>query len=210
MKGVLSMLRHGVDAKNKTNKGKKLWRTVTRSVATVVTALLIAGAAPALAHAAPAQSQNLWGLGVSNAAVSKDVLEKAMGRNFQAVGIYTQLSDSLYPNAMAKQAASDGATIYLNINSWTLVGNKKVPYMFSEYQKGTYDGYLQKWVDDLKAFGYDKTYLTFTHEPTVDSGAQPYCGTAAEYVKAYDYVYHYFRDHGVTYPWVWWMVASSF
>src|SRR5439155_24102136 len=49
-----------------------------------------------------------------------------------------------------------------------------------------------------------------THEPSADTASQPRCGTATEYVRAYDYVYHYFRNHGITYPFLWWMTGSSF
>ena len=158
----------------------------------------------------PGGDGTLWGLGVSNAAVDQDKLEQAMGQTFQAIGIYSMLTGNNYPTSSARRSASADADIYININSWRLVGSRKVCYPYSNYVNHDYDAYLQKWVNDLQAFNYPNTYLTFTHEPTVKSDAQPGCGSASEYRQAYDYVFHYFRNHGVTYPFVWWMVASSF
>src|SRR5439155_2704821 len=152
----------------------------------------------------------LWGLGVSNSALDPDALQNAMGRTFEAQGVYVPLTGSGYPIASAQTAANNGARIYLNINSRHVVGTRKVCYAFANYPNHDYDAYLQNWVDDLQAFGYENTYITFTHEPSADTASQPRCGTATEYVRAYDYVYHYFRNHGITYPFVWWMVASSF
>jgi hypothetical protein len=133
-----------------------------------------------------------------------------MGRTFQAQGVYTPLSGWNYPIASAQTTADNGGRIYLNINSWHVVSGKKICYAYANYVNHDYDAYLQKWVNDLQAFGYDNTAITFTHEPTASSGSQPSCGTAAEYVQAFNYVFHYFRNHGITYPFVWWMVASSF
>jgi hypothetical protein len=193
-------------------------------------ALLVAGLAPGALASAPGHGpkppddpgrkynqqppqgggDTLWGLGVSNSAVNQDGLERAMGHTFQAIGIYAPMTGSNYPTTSAKRSANDHADIYININSWRLVGSKKVCYPYSNYVHHDYDAYLQKWVNDIQAFNYPNTYLTFTHEPTVKSEAQPGCGTAGEYQTAFDYVVRYFRNHGVTYPFVWWMVASSF
>src|SRR5262249_59880495 len=115
-----------------------------------------------------------------------------------------------YPVSWAQEAANNGTRIYLNITSWRYVGDKKVCYPYANYTSHTYDAYLQYWVNSILAFGYPNTYITFNHEPSVMSGAQPNCGTGAQYADAYDYVFHYFRNHGVTNPFVWWMVASSF
>jgi hypothetical protein len=195
-------------------------RIAGRFVQTLLTATLVAGLTPGAVVASAAsshrpepaaqQAESLWGLGVSNAAVDPDGLQRSMGRTFQAIGIYAPLTGTSYPTSSARRSAQDGADVYVNINSWRLVGGKKVCYRFADYPSHTYDAYLQRWVDDLRAFDYDRTYLTFTHEPTVTRDAQPGCGTPADYVKAYDYVVRYFRSHGVTYPFVWWMVASSF
>lgn len=198
----------------------RLPRAAGRSLAMLLTALLVAGLSPtAFAGSPPAgqrsrqadeQHDSLWGLGVSNAAVDPEGLQRSMGRTFQAIGIYSQLTGMDYPTASARRSAQDGADIYLNINSWRLVDGVKVCYPFAKYPSHTYDAYLQQWVNALRSFDYDRTFLTFTHEPTVEREAQPGCGSAAAYIAAYDYVYRYFRSHGVTYPFVWWMVASSF
>jgi hypothetical protein len=152
----------------------------------------------------------LWGLGVSNSAVDPHGLEGDMGKSFAAQGEYTPLSGWSYPFGSVLDAKDAGARVYLNINSWHVVGGKKVCYPFKNYASGAYDSMLQNWVNELQAFGYDDTFITFTHEPTAHSSSQPSCGTSSDYISAYDYVYHYFRNHGVTYPFIWWMVASSF
>jgi hypothetical protein len=162
-----------------------------------------------VAPAAPG-TDSLWGLAVSNSAVDPDALQEAMGRTFQAQGVYTPLTGWNYPIASAQTTKDNGGRIYLNINSWHVVSGKKVCYRYANYTSHAYDAYLQKWVNDLQAFDYDNTAITFTHEPTASSASQPSCGTAAEYVVAFDYVFHYFRDHGISYPFIWWMVASSF
>jgi hypothetical protein len=204
-------------------------RRVVRLVSVAAAALLVAGLAPEALAGSPGHGPKppqdpgrrynqqpppggdaLWGLGVSNAAIDQDGLEQAMGRTFQAIGIYMPMTGGNYPTSSARRSASDSAQVYININSWRLVGSKKVCYPYANYVHHDYDAYLQKWVNDLQAFNYANTYLTFTHEPTVKSDAQPGCGTAADYQQAFDYVFHYFRNHGITYPFVWWMVASSF
>ena len=192
-----------------------------------VTATILAPTAPALAGApskgpgprsGPTPPQNpppppadpLWGLAVRNSAEDPSALEADMGKAFEAQGEYTPLSRWNYPFGPVLDARDAGARIYLNINSWHVVGNAKVCYPYRNYRNGTYDSMLQRWVNELQAFNYADTFITFTHEPTAHSPQQPGCGTAAEYVQAYDYVFHYFRSHGITYPFVWWMVASSF
>jgi hypothetical protein len=157
-----------------------------------------------------AGSAPLWGLAVSNTAVKPGVLESAMGQPFEAQGEYTPMSGWSYPFGSVQRAADNGARIYLNITSWHEVGGKKVCYPFRNYPSGQYDGMLLGWVNKLKAFDYADTFLTFNHEPTAGSPQQPSCGTAAQYKVAYDYVFGYFRHHGITYPFVWCMVASSF
>ena len=62
-------------------------------------------------------------------------------------------------------AQCGGARIYLNINSRHVVGTRKVCYAFANYPNHDYDAYLQNWVDDLQAFGYENTYCRFLLPP---------------------------------------------
>jgi hypothetical protein len=233
---VLLRFEHGSGARVVSNRhapnrgaGSRI-RTVVRLVSVAAAALLVAGLAPVAQAGSPGHGPKapenpgrrynqdppqggpdpLWGIGVVNGAVDQDELQDAMGQTFQAEGIYMPLSGWNYPTADANRSKNNGARVYININSWRHVGSKKICYPYTNYLHHDYDAYLQKWVNDLLAFNYADTYLTFTHEPTVQSEAQPHCGTSAQYVQAFDYVFHYFRNHGVTYPFVWWMVASSF
>jgi hypothetical protein len=155
-------------------------------------------------------ADSLWGLGVANSALDPNGLEEAMGRTFEAQGVYSKLTGEAYPSPYALNAEKDGARIYLNINSWHLVGTTKVCYPYKNYASHNYDAYLQNWVNALQAFDYDDTFITLNHEPTAHRAEQPSCGNAGEYVQAYDYVFHYMRNHGITYPFVWWMTASAF
>jgi hypothetical protein len=215
---------HQIHAARRSSAGVRRRTLLSALLAGLVAAALVAPMTPALAGASgnglsdsgqassadSASTSPLWGLGVSNSAVDPGPLQSDMGKSFQAQGEYTPLSGWSYPFGSVLAAKDAGARIYLNINSWHVVGGKKVCYPFKNYASGTYDSMLQNWVNELQAFNYDDTFITFTHEPTAHSPQQPSCGTGAEYDSAYDYVYHYFRDHGVTYPFVWWMVASSF
>ena len=161
--------------------------------------------------ATSATSSPLWGLGVSNSALNPNALQSAMGMTFQAQGEYTTLTGNSYPFSSVQTAANNGARILLNINSWHIVNGKWICYPYSNYPSGMYDGALQAWVDDLQAFNYADTFVTFTHEPTAaHSVVGSSCGTPAQYVTAWEYVYHYFRAHGITYPFIWWMTGSSF
>src|SRR5207247_142848 len=92
----------------------------------------------------------LWGLGVSNSAVDPDALQSAMGRTFQAQGVYTPLTGWSYPIASAQTTADNGGRIYININSWHVVAGQKVCYRYANYASHAYDAYLQKWVNDLQ------------------------------------------------------------
>jgi hypothetical protein len=151
-----------------------------------------------------------WGLGFINSAVDKNALVNAMGRPFGASGLYAPLTGWTFPTDEAQRVADDGGLLYLNINSWQLVGDTKVCYSYKSVAAGAEDAMLQTWVDQLATFSYPNIILTFTHEPTAHNSSQPGCGTPAEYVAAYDHVWTYFHNHGATYPWVWTMVASSF
>ncbi len=133
-----------------------------------------------------------------------------MGRSFASRGEYDQLLGGGYPSKGVSDARAEGATVYLNINSYHLVNGVKTCYPFADVAAGAEDALLQPWVTDLKAYDYPRTILTFHHEPTAGSPSQPNCGTAPEYVAAFDHVFTYFRSHGITYPFAWTMVASAF
>jgi len=133
-----------------------------------------------------------------------------MGRPFASRGEYYPLSGGRYPDQGVSDARAEGATVYLNINSYHLVNGVKTCYPFADVAAGTEDELLQTWVTELMAYDYPNTILTFHHEPTASSSSQPSCGTAAEYVAAFDHVFTYFRSHGISYPFAWTMVASSF
>ena len=151
-----------------------------------------------------------WGLGFINSAVDQKMLVTAMGRPFGASGLYAPLTGWNFPIDAARQVAANGGLLYLNINSWRSVGTKKTCYPYRDVAAGRDDALLQTWVDQLTSFDYANVILTFTHEPTAHNPSQPGCGTAAEYVAAFDHVHTYFTTHGITYPWVWTMVAASF
>ena len=127
----------------------------------------------------PPSANPLWGLGVANSAVSSKALQADMGKSFEAQGEYTPLSGWSYPFGSVLDAKDAGARIYLNINSWHVVNDKKICYPFKNYPAGTYDSMLQNWVNELQAFDYADTFITFTHEPTANSPQQPSCGTAS-------------------------------
>jgi hypothetical protein len=162
-------------------------------------------------HATPARASIAhWGLAVSNTALDPGALEDAMGRVFASRGVYSQLGGQKYPNDGALAARREHSQIYLNINSWHVVNDKKVCYRFAEVAAGAYDDLLANWVSELKAFGYHRTIVVYNHEPTADSQSQPNCGPASDYVKAYKHVVSYFRNHGIDYPFVWNEVASAY
>jgi hypothetical protein len=163
-------------------------------------------ASPALAT--PAH----WGLAVRTLAKDPAALETAMGHPFSSQGLYVSLTGSRYPTNPVIAMKNAGAQVYLNINSWHINSSgTKVCYPWANVASGTYDGYLQAWVDQLKSFDYPNTIITFHHEPSVTGNpTQPHCGTAADYVAAYNHVHAYFRGHGITYPFVWTMMASTF
>ena len=158
-------------------------RRVVRLVSVAAAALLVAGLAPEALAGSPGHGPKppqdpgrrynqqppqggqdpLWGIGVVNGAVDQDALQQAMGQTFQAEGIYMPLSGWNYPTADATRSKNNGAAVYININSWRHVGSKKICYPYANYAHHDYDPYLQKWVNDLQAFNYADTYLTFTH-----------------------------------------------
>ncbi len=152
-----------------------------------------------------------WGLSVNNSAVDPSTIETAMGRPYASRGDYLPLSGVKYPNSYALSAASEGAQIYLNINSWKVVSGVKVCYPWADVASGVDDPLLQNWVNMLKAFNYPNTVISFHHEMNlVGHSNEPQCGTPADYRAAYEHVYEYFRAAGIDYPFVWAPTASAF
>ena len=65
----------------------------------------------------------------------------------------------------------------------------------------------------LAQYPSETVYLSFTHEPTNGGPTHPSCGTAPQYIAAYDKVVQVFKNAGVTEPrvlWTWSNVASVF
>ena len=89
-----------------------------------------------------------------------------MGRPFASRGEYYPLSGGRYPDQGVSDARAEGATVYLNINSYHLVNGVKTCYPFADVAAGTEDELLQTWVTELMAYDYPNTILTFHHEPT--------------------------------------------
>jgi hypothetical protein len=182
------------------------------AVAAVVLTLLSVGPPASVARTGTAQGSGAkWGLAVSGSAQNPGVLQDAMGRQFESRGVYYPLCCYAYPNADALATRSVGGLVYININSWHAIGDRKVCYPWRGVAAGTYDSLLRTWVEELKAFGYQRTIITFHHEPSVTTNPnQPHCGTPAEYRNAFHHVYAYFRAHGIDYPFVWTMMANCF
>jgi hypothetical protein len=184
-------------------------------VVEIVAVLLLATIAFVVQGSPPAAEAGTsgarWGLAVAKAAQDPGALQKAMGRPFGSRGIYYPLSGFRYPSTDAREARSDRALIYININSWHLVSGKKVCYPWRYVAAGNYDKFLGQWVQSLKSFGYGRTIITFHHEPSITTNPnQPHCGTPDDYVAAFHHVFVYFRQHGISYPFVWTMMASDF
>src|SRR5947209_279734 len=59
-----------------------------------------------------------WGLAVNNSAQDPATLETDMGRPFASRGEYYPLSGGRYPDQGVSDARAEGATVYLNINSY--------------------------------------------------------------------------------------------
>jgi hypothetical protein len=136
-------------------------------------------------------------------------LEAKIGRQFSADRIYTNMTNELPTNLdLAVQKA--GWLDYHNINSWHFVGIQKECYAWSDIAAGTYDQWLTQQAKSLKAWGYP-IYMSFQHEPTVDTATHPKCGTAAEFVAAYDHIVELFdANHVTNVTWVWALTSSNF
>jgi len=138
-----------------------------------------------------------------------EYLEGLVGRDFSGERIYTNMTISV-PGNTDRLVQSEGWMDYHNINSWYLNGSTKVCYSWSDIAAGKYDAWWTAQAQSIEAWGYP-VYLSFTHEPTVDSSSHPQCGTAPEYQAAYDHLVQLFASQGVTnVKWVWTLTASTF
>ena len=130
-------------------------------------------------------------------------METDMGRSFAAWAAYRRIDDAAtYPQVVVGPI-SRGALIYLNINNYTIdpTTGVKVPYCWSNVSDGNGDPMIDAWAQAIIASGYmDRTIVTFSHEPDVDTSAQPKCSTddAAAYQLAFDHFYERMRIDGVT------------
>jgi endoglucanase len=136
-------------------------------------------------------------------------LEGLIGRQFSSQRIYTNMSLNV-PMGTDLAAQAQGIVDYHNINSFWLNGNTKTCDSWASVAAGTYDSWWITQAQNIKAWGYP-VYLSFNHEPTVDSPTHPSCGTAPEYIAAYDHVVQLFAAQHVTnVKWVWTLTASTF
>ena len=126
-----------------------------------------------------------------------------MGRSFAAWAAYRRIDDAAtYPQVIVNPV-SRGALVYLNINNFAVdpTTGAKVPYCWSNVSNGNEDPMIDAWAQAIIASGYmDKTIVTFSHEPDVNTSAQPKCSTddAAEYQLAFDHFSKRLRSDGVT------------
>jgi Big-like domain-containing protein len=137
-------------------------------------------------------------------------LEGLIGRDFAGERIYTNMTLDL-PMTTDDQVQSQQMLDYHNVNSWWVDGaGNKICYPWSDIAAGAYDGWWITQALSLKAWGYP-VYLSFTHEPSVNSVNHPQCGTPAEYVSAYNHIVQLFQTVGVpNVRWVWTLTSSTF
>ena len=137
-------------------------------------------------------------------------LESSIGRKFSGERIYQNLSTVKIPTADMLDLASRGGLIYLNINSFFVRGGHSYCARWADVADGKYDAQLTTIAQEINAFDYPMD-IGFHHEMTNDNAHHPACGTASDYVRAYDHVHALFNRLGVTIvTWVWAPTASSF
>lgn len=159
----------------------------------------------ALVGSLPACSRTITG----KVAGEIPALEAKIGRHFSADRIYTAMTNEL-PTNLDRAVQAAGWLDYHNVNGWRLTGATKTCYAWADIASGTYDAWWTRQAQSIKAWGYP-IYLGFTHEPTVDTATHPKCGTAAEYVAAYDHLVELFAaNHVSNVTWVWAMTAATF
>jgi Tol biopolymer transport system component len=164
---------------------------------------------------APAPAPISWGIFSSprNGMDSDQVisqLEQQIGRNFSGERIYQNMSTAQIPTPDMEEIASRGGFIYLNINSFFISGSRSVCARWSDVAAGRYDAQWTDIAHQIQAFGYTIN-LGFHHEMANDNAHHPACGTANDYIRAYEHIHSVFDRLGVSnVRWVWAPTASSF
>jgi hypothetical protein len=146
-----------------------------------------------------------------------NVLQEKIGRDFTGQRIYVSM-DAGFPDRADTIVAEQGGVIYHNFNSWHVNdAGQKICYSWADIAAGKYDTMLAAMARQVKAFlaryPLETIYMSFTHEPTNGGSAHPQCGTAPQYIAAYDQVVKVFKTNGVTEPrvlWTWTNVAAVF
>jgi hypothetical protein len=143
-------------------------------------------------------------------------LQGEIGRVFTGQRVYVSM-DASFPDHADTLVAEQGGVIYHNFNSWHVVAGQKICYAWADIAAGVYDTMLITMALQVKAFitryPGEIIYMSFTHEPTNGSKSHPKCGTAPEYIAAFDRVVQVFTDQQVTSPevlWTWTNVAAVF
>jgi Tol biopolymer transport system component len=165
--------------------------------------------------AAPAPADIYWGIfssprgGMDPDQVIAE-LETQLGRTFSGERIYQNMSTAQIPTPDMEEIASRGGFIYLNINSFFISGSRSVCARWNDVASGRYDSQWTAIATQIQNFGYT-IHLGFHHEMANDNAHHPACGTAADYVHAYDHLHALFARLGVSnVRWVWAPTASSF
>ncbi len=137
-------------------------------------------------------------------------LEFQIGRAFSGQRIYTNMATTL-PTTTDLLVANEGGLDYHNINSWFVDANgKNVCYSWAGIASGALDSWLITQAKNIRAWGYP-VFMSFTHEPSVNSSNHPQCGTPDEYRAAFDHVVQVFAAQGATnVKWVWTLTSSTF
>jgi hypothetical protein len=139
-----------------------------------------------------------------------DQLETDVGRRFTGQRIYQNLTTAQVPTPDMEHLASIGGYIYLNINSFTIVGGRSVCARWADVAAGRYDARWTQIAQEIQGFGYT-IHLGYHHEMTNDTGHHPVCGTPTDYIRAYNHIHDLFARLGVTnVQWVWAPTASAF
>jgi hypothetical protein len=146
-----------------------------------------------------------------------DALEKKIGRHFSGQRVYVSM-DASFPDPADTLVAKQGGVLYHNFNSWHVNdAGLKICYSWGAIAAGRYNKMLSTMAQQVRAFlvKYPKEtiYMSFTHEPTSDNASHPKCGSAKQYIAAYDRVVQVFKNQHVTRPrvlWTWTNVASVY
>ena len=179
-------------------------------------------AMPVATAATQATDKAVWGIfsesrGGNNGQAVVNQLQSRIGRDFTGQRIYVSM-DASFPDPADTIVADQGGVIYHNFNSWHVnAAGQKVCYSWADIAAGKYNTLLATMANQVQAFlgryPSETIYMSFTHEPTNGSAHHPRCGTASQFIAAYDRVVQVFKTQGVTEPrvlWTWTSVASVF